>query len=493
MSFPFHPELGETQFTATPSTQGASYSVVGSITAPYPVDVLKIRTATTDALCVQQLSIDGTSSGVVVAQPHVTGTKTGAPTWMDAPCTSDVYADGIQCSSDDTFFLFDYVLPPMTTGDVVIHTCDLSDAGSIGNFPVFFPEYPWMGTNEFTTDATTRDTTYTVISNLLLPTDFAAVRFGSRSDKLCIDSITVGGKVAQTGFPVWLDSNCGSVVQSGIPCIEDQTFSFSTPAPVISAVVDMQIKTCPGSASVSAVPDFTVSFPSNTGFNSFTFDTAPVASSTLFTVASGVTVPWPMSTVLITADSEDAVCIEELYINGVENMKGNSIRPQASFIDAACTQVTYDGGSLGNLPCRQDSELFVFTEREQPAPTTVPTAVPTASPTLAPIVVESEHPYVKWNYQRWLVSIPGATCYMLNMDPQSWTPDRYNSVRIFGVRGDGVRQQYPGNTKKRLYKKRLADFVNVRVDNVESVEIKHRANGADTAWGFRLTITECLN
>ena len=490
VSFPFHPELGETQFTTTPSTEGGTYSVVGTITAPYPLDVLKIRTTTSDGLCVLDLSIDGSSSGVVVAQPHVPGTKTGAPIWM-GPCSGLSEQEGIPCSNEDTFFLFDYVLPPMTTGDVVVHMCDINDAGSLPSytFPVYFPEYPWMGTRLITTPPQYRDTTYTVISDLLMPTDFAAVRIGHHADKFCIDTLTVGGKVAQTGVPIWIDDACLSTEFSGIPCIVDQTFSFSTPAPVISAIVDMQIKTCPGSASISLDSDFTVSFPSNTGFPSFTFDTAPVAASTLYTVASGVTVPWPLSTVLVTADTLDAVCIEELYINGVENMKGDDIRPVASFIDLTCTQGSYSAGTLGDVPCRQTSELFVFTEREQPTPTAVPTAVPT----LAPIVVESEHPYYLWSSQKWVVSIPGATCYMLNMDPQSWTPDRYNSVRIFGVRGDGTRVQYPNSVQKRLYKKRLANFVNVRVDNVQSVEIMHRTTGAKPAWGFRLTIAECFN
>ena len=455
------------------SPRNTSVTVITGITAPDPIDLVKIRsvgTASNRDICIYQLFIDGTSSGLIGAKPHVTGTRTGGPIFSSLNC--GVASRPFPCFSPDTFFLYDYDLPPMITGDLVVETCDIIYAGTTGTLNwVYFPEYPWMGSSNFENSNLNRASTHTVISNILVPSDVAAVRIAGLSDRLCLSSVSIAGKVAQTGVPIWLDSNCQSTTFGDVPCVPDQSFAVTSPASVITATVDIQVKTCPGPGAESLNKNFTVSFPSNTGFTSFSFDTAPSVPDALQTVASGVAVPWPLSTVLITAESTDAVCIENLYINGVEN-----INSEYAFIDGICEATEHDAGALGNLPCRQDSELFIFTPVDQPLPTTVPTIAPTAGE-VAPIIIQSEHPYTQWNVEKWIVAIPGASCYLLNMDSRSWTPDRYNYVRIFGVRGDKSLEQFPGATKKRLYKHRLADYVGVRIENFGALEIQHRTNG----------------
>lgn len=114
---------------------------------------------------------------------------------------------------------------------------------------------------------------------------------------------------------------------------------------------------------------------------------------------------------------------------------------------------------------------------------------PTAAPTSSPVIVESPHVYYNDMNEKWLVDIAGATCYTVTMDPQSWTPDKYDFVRIFAV-NNGVRTQFRPY-EQRLYKKRLSEFPETDI-NADSLEIEFKSNSFHTSWGFRAYITQCI-
>eukprot|EP00401_Gymnodinium_catenatum_P074290 CAMPEP_0117617488 /NCGR_PEP_ID=MMETSP0784-20121206/85618_1 /TAXON_ID=39447 /ORGANISM="" /LENGTH=582 /DNA_ID=CAMNT_0005421331 /DNA_START=17 /DNA_END=1765 /DNA_ORIENTATION=- len=190
------------------------------------------------------------------------------------------------------------------------------------------------------------------------------------------------------------------------------------------------------------------------------------------------------------------------YSSGASNDRGRmaALDGDENVIVAASV-----GGSVSPDTGLGGTDIFVFSYGE-PYPTTAPTAAPstatptTAAPSLAvtfaptypdPIIIESPHYYLNNMNEKWLVTIPGASCYRLSMDPQSWTPSRKDFVRILGLDG-GIRTQYPYKIEKRLYKKRLANFVDFDI-NAETLSVVWRTDSYGTSYGFKLYITECGN
>eukprot|EP00401_Gymnodinium_catenatum_P083350 CAMPEP_0117619192 /NCGR_PEP_ID=MMETSP0784-20121206/86491_1 /TAXON_ID=39447 /ORGANISM="" /LENGTH=89 /DNA_ID=CAMNT_0005423077 /DNA_START=172 /DNA_END=441 /DNA_ORIENTATION=- len=87
--------------------------------------------------------------------------------------------------------------------------------------------------------------------------------------------------------------------------------------------------------------------------------------------------------------------------------------------------------------------------------------------------------------EKWTISIPGATCYTVMMDPHSWTPNKNDYVKIFGVT-NGVPTQY----KNRLFKSRLSEFQDTDI-TAESLEIEFISDSYGTSWGFKAYFKEC--
>jgi len=129
-----------------------------------------------------------------------------------------------------------------------------------------------------------------------------------------------------------------------------------------------------------------------------------------------------------------------------------------------------------------------------------PTAAPTVSSSessttassiassAAPVIVESPHNYYNNMNEKWSIDIPGATCYTVTMDPQSWTTSSKDYVIIFAV-SNGVRTPFR-KLQKRLYKTRLLEFPETDI-TAESLEIEFITDASHTSWGFRAYITEC--
>lgn len=84
--------------------------------------------------------------------------------------------------------------------------------------------------------------------------------------------------------------------------------------------------------------------------------------------------------------------------------------------------------------------------------------------------------------EKWTVSIPSATCYTITMDPQSWTRNKNDFVRI-SIVSEGIPKQY----KNRLFKARVLEFPDV-VITVDSLEIEFISGAYGTAWGFKACI-----
>jgi hypothetical protein len=117
------------------------------------------------------------------------------------------------------------------------------------------------------------------------------------------------------------------------------------------------------------------------------------------------------------------------------------------------------GDIIGTGPAAGGNDNYVFSYGD-PMPTGAPTKAPTAVPTMAPtcqvIEIESAHPYPRDDFQTWTIDVPSwGGCYKATMDPQSWTPEKYDFVRLFSVTG-GTETQLP--TADRLYKNRLPDY-----------------------------------
>jgi len=108
--------------------------------------------------------------------------------------------------------------------------------------------------------------------------------------------------------------------------------------------------------------------------------------------------------------------------------------------------------------------------------------------TAIPIIIETPHKYYSNMNEKWSVNIPGATCYTVTMDPQSWTANKNDFVRIFKVSNE-VRTPFR-QTQKRLYKKRLSEFPET-VISADSLEIEFKSDAWGNNWGFRAYITEC--
>lgn len=77
------------------------------------------------------------------------------------------------------------------------------------------------------------------------------------------------------------------------------------------------------------------------------------------------------------------------------------------------------------------------------------------------------------------------------MDPQSWTPEKYDFVKIFSYIEAPNGEIVGSQLGKRLYKGRLHDFAETAVDGVDYIEVQFRANRYKQAWGFRLTVQPC--
>ena len=139
----------------------------------------------------------------------------------------------------------------------------------------------------------------------------------------------------------------------------------------------------------------------------------------------------------------------------------------------------------------RSSSLLASCACEEPAftePTAVPTASPTVAPTRASAVIESSHRYLPNTNEGWSVSFPGVTCYTLSMDPQSWTPNRHDFVKIFAVNG-ATKTRYPVRQSK-LFKFRLRNFGPVNI-NADSIEVNFVSDERKESWGFRLIVEEC--
>lgn len=123
--------------------------------------------------------------------------------------------------------------------------------------------------------------------------------------------------------------------------------------------------------------------------------------------------------------------------------------------------------------------------------TAVPSLLPTVAPTVpVPVIIESPHNYYNNMNEMWNVNFPGYSCYTINFDPQSWTPEKSDYVKIYGVtQGGAVRKQYP-KLKSRLFKARLAEFPTTNI-NADSIEIEFTSDSSHTSWGFRLTVSVC--
>jgi len=117
------------------------------------------------------------------------------------------------------------------------------------------------------------------------------------------------------------------------------------------------------------------------------------------------------------------------------------------------------GDIIGTGPAAGGNDNYVFSYGDpmpSGAPTKAPTTVPTMAPTCQVIEIESAHPYPRDDFQTWTIDVPEwGGCYKTTMDPQSWTPEKYDFVRLFSVTS-GTETQLP--TADRLYKNRLPDY-----------------------------------
>ena len=158
--------------------------------------------------------------------------------------------------------------------------------------------------------------------------------------------------------------------------------------------------------------------------------------------------------------------------------------------------VGFAGGAIGSNTHVGSTDFFAFAYGDP-----YPTAGPTPVPTCQVVEVESAHPYSTHENNLWEVQVPGWSCYKITMDPLSWTPEKYDFLRINAV--DELDNAVPVG-EKRLYKRRLRNFGTVQVQASKLV-VKFRSdyvrfrNFIRDPWpkknvhtyGFRLEVTCC--
>jgi len=127
-------------------------------------------------------------------------------------------------------------------------------------------------------------------------------------------------------------------------------------------------------------------------------------------------------------------------------------------------------------------------------PTIVPTefpftVTPTTTPTIElPIIIETPHPYTNSMNEKWVVNVPGMTCYKVTVDPQSWTPNEFDFVKIQGKTA-GVKTPYPA-TQSKLYKLRLKEFGEMNI-NENTLIVTFNSDAFKVNYGFRMLIDKC--
>jgi len=163
------------------------------------------------------------------------------------------------------------------------------------------------------------------------------------------------------------------------------------------------------------------------------------------------------------------------------------------------------GDNIGAGPHAGGTDHFVFSWGDPFAtnsPTKAPSQPPTQAPTCQVIEIESAHPYPRDDLQSWNIDVPAwGGCYKVTMDPESWTPEKYDFVRLFSVTG-GTPTQIP--TADRLYKMRLPNYGTQQIyaDSVDVMWFADYVNPSylrrypwtdkfTEAYGFKMYFTCC--